>query len=67
MFYIAVIKKLLNRDKEEYRIYNIKDEIRDMIKPKNPNYITFQDVLKNNYIDIVLNLLIDTKAFYQHD
>ena len=67
MFYIAVIKKLLNRDKEEYRIYDIKDEIRDMIKPKNPNYITFQDVLKNNYIDIVLNLLIDTKAFYQHD
>ena len=67
MFYIAVIKKLLNRDKEEYRIYNIKDEIRDMIKPKNPNYITFQDVLKNNYINIVLNLLIDTKAFYQHD
>ena len=67
MFYRAVVKKLLNRDKGEYRIDDIKDEIWDMIKPKNPNYITLQDVLKSNYRDLVLSLLIDAKAFYQHD
>jgi hypothetical protein len=38
-----------------------------MIGPKNPNFITLQDVLKSSYSDIVLSLLIDSKAFYQHD
>ena len=38
-----------------------------MINPKNSNYITLQDVLKSSYSDIVLSLLIDAKAFYQHD
>ena len=67
MFYRGVIKKLINREKGEYRIDDIKDEIWDMINPKNPNYITLQDVLKSSYSDIVLSLLIDAKAFYQHD
>jgi serine/threonine-protein phosphatase 2A regulatory subunit B'' len=67
MFYRGVIKKLVNRDKGEYRIDDIKDEIWDMIGPKNANYITLQDVLKSSYSDIVLSLLIDAKAFYQHD
>ena len=38
-----------------------------MIGPKNPNYITLEDVLKSSYRDQVLSLLIDAKAFYQHD
>ena len=67
MFFRGVIKKLINRDKGEYRIDDIKDEIWDMIGPKNPNYITLEDVLKSSYSDIVLSLLIDAKAFYQHD
>ena len=67
MFYRGVIKKLINREKGEYRIDDIKDEIWDMIGPKNPHYITLQDVLKSSYSDIVLSLLIDAKAFYQHD
>ena len=67
MFYRGVIKKLINRDKGEYRIDDIKDEIWDMIGPKDPKYITLEDVLKSSYSDIVLSLLIDAKAFYQHD
>ena len=38
-----------------------------MIHPKNQHYITLQDVLKSKYSDTVLSLLIDAKAFYQHD
>jgi len=67
MFFKGVIKKLMNRDKGEYRIDDIKDEIWDMIHPKNPHYITLQDVLNSKYSDTVLSLLIDAKAFYQHD
>ena len=67
MFFKGVIKKLMNRDRGEYRIDDIKDEIWDMIHPKNPHYITLQDVLNSKYSDTVLSLLIDAKAFYQHD
>ena len=67
MFFKGVIKKLMNRDKGEYRIDDIKDEIWDMIHPKNQHYITLQDVLNSKYSDTVLSLLIDAKAFYQHD
>ena len=67
MFFKNINKKLLNRDKGEYRIDDIKDELWDMIGPKNPMYITLQDVLNSKYSDTVLSLLIDAKAFYQHD
>ena len=43
--------------------YDIKDEIWDMIGPKNPNYITLEDVLKSSYRDQVLSLLIDVSKF----
>ena len=67
MFYRQVVKKIINRGKGEYKIDDIKDEIWDMIKPKNPNYITLQDILGSSYSDTVLSLLIDAKAFYLHD
>jgi len=67
MFYRQVVRKLMNRGKGEYKIDDIKDEIWDMIKPKNSNYITLQDVLNSPYSDTVLSLLIDAKAFYLHD
>jgi len=62
-----VLKKLDNRQKGGYKIDDIKDEIWDMIKPKNPNYITIQDILGSSYGDSVLSLLIDAKSFYLHD
>ena len=67
MFYRAVVKKLFNKNKGEYKIDDIKDEIWDMIKPKNPNYITLQDVLKSSYGDLVLSMLIDAREFYLYD
>ena len=67
MFFKDITKKLLNREKGEYRIDDIKDELWDMIGPKNPMYITLQDFLNSKYSDTVLSLLIDAKAFYQHD
>lgn len=67
MFFRQVVKKIINRGKGEYKIDDIKDEIWDMIKPKNENYFTLQDVLASSYSDTVLSLLIDAKAFYLHD
>jgi hypothetical protein len=67
MFFRAIAKKLALRDKGEYKIDDVKDEIWDMIKPKNKNYFTLQDVLNSPYGDVVLSLLIDAKSFYYHD
>ena len=67
MFFKGVVKKLFNRNMGEYKIDDLKDEIWDMIKPKNPNYFTLQDVLASPYGDTVLSLLIDAKAFFYHD
>ena len=67
MFFRAIVKKLALRDKGEYKIDDVKDEIWDMIKPKNKNYFTLQDVLNSPYGDVVLSLLIDAKSFYYHD
>ena len=51
----------------DFKFDDIKDEIWDMISPKNPNYFTLQDVLASPYRDLVLWLLIDARAFYMHD
>jgi len=67
LFYRQVLKKLDNRQKGGYKIDDIKDEIWDMIKPKNQNYITLQDILGSSYGDSVLSLLFDAKSFYLHD
>jgi len=68
MFYRQVIRKLDNRNKNNgLRIDDIKDEIWDMIKPKNDKYITIQDILDSPYGDSVISLLIDAKSFYLHD
>jgi len=67
MFYRQVLKKLDNRNKGGLRIDDIKDEIWDMIKPKNNNYICLQDILASSYADTVLSLLVDAKSFYLHD
>lgn len=67
MFFRQVVRKLINRNKGEYKIDDIKDEIWDMIKPKNQNYFTLQDVLNSCYSDTVLAILIDAKAFFLHD
>ena len=67
MFYRVVVKKLYNINKGKYKVDDIKDEIWDMIKPKNPNYITLQDVPKSPYGDLVLLMLIDAKEFYLYD
>lgn len=67
LFYRQVLKKLDNRQIGGYKIDDIKDEIWDMIKPKNQNYITLQDILASSYGNCVLSLLIDAKSFYLHD
>lgn len=67
MFFRQVVKKLVNRGKMEYKVDDVKDEIWDMIKPKNLNYFTLEDVLASSHSDIILPLIFDAKSFLNHD
>lgn len=46
---------------------NIRDEIFDMVKPKNPEYITLEDLLNSENGETVVTLLIDIKGFYHFE
>lgn len=67
MFFRQIVKKLTNRHKPEYKVDDVKDEIWDMVKPKNQNYITLEDILASSHSEIILPLLFDAKAFLHHD
>lgn len=67
MFFKQIVKKLLNRNKAEYKVDDIKDEIWDMVKPKNQEYITLEDIQNSPNSDIILPILFDAKSFYDHD
>ena len=38
-----------------------------MVRPVNPQFITFDDVVSSNVGETVLSILIDMQAFYQYD
>lgn len=67
LFFRQIVKKLTNRNKPEYKVDDIKDEIWDMVKPKNMNYLTYEDIIGSSHSEIILPLLFDAKAFFEHD
>lgn len=67
MFFRQIVKKLTNRNKPEYKVDDIKDEIWDMVKPKNKSFVTLEDILASSQSDLILPILFDAKAFYEHD
>ena len=38
-----------------------------MVKPKDPNKITFEDLASSGVGETVMSLLVDMEAFYQYD
>ena len=64
MFFRHIIKKLNNRNKLGYKVDDIKDEIWDMVKPKNQGYLTLEDVLASSNSDLILPILFDAKVFF---
>jgi len=38
-----------------------------MVKPKNENYITFEELKNSKSSDIIITMLIDAKGFFDYD
>jgi hypothetical protein len=53
---------------EGVTIENVKDEIFDMVKPKDPLFITVDDLLRSRRPETVIKILIDVQGFadYEH-
>ena len=43
------------------------DEIFDMVKPENPMFITFEDLMKSRAGHTVVSMLVDVNGFWTYD
>eukprot|EP00388_Colpodella_angusta_P007922 GDKJ01022005.1.p1 GENE.GDKJ01022005.1~~GDKJ01022005.1.p1 ORF type:complete len:450 (+),score=74.94 GDKJ01022005.1:27-1352(+) len=66
-FYASVAKVLTVRDFDPVNEDDVVDEIFDMIRPANPNYFTFQDLISCGQGGKVVAILTDAHAFWDYD
>lgn len=67
-FFNAIVKMLEQRELDKgIRVEDVMDEIFDMVRPKNPHFITLRDLIDCKMGGTVLNILTDTHAFFNYD
>ena len=63
----STVQALVDNGHPPVELEDVKDEVFDMVRPVNPEFITFDDVVSSNVGETVLSILIDMQAFYQYD
>lgn len=66
-FFRAIQQLLQDQDQPMVTIEDIKDEIFDMVKPKDPAKITVQDLVDSGHGDTVVNILTDLNGFWTYE
>lgn len=66
-FFRAIVRILEARRLDCASADDVKDEIFDMVKPNNPNFIGCQDLIDCRQGGTVLSMLIDAAAFWRYD
>lgn len=66
-YFSAIIKKLKSMKVEAASVDDVKDEIFDMVKPKETGAITLDDLLQCRQGGTVLSMLMDAAAFWRYD
>ena len=67
-FFRAVVEKFDEFGEEaNCTVEDVKDEIFDMVKPKDPSLITLKDLEACKVGDTVVGMLTDMHAFWQYD
>lgn len=67
-FFRAVARVLDAKDvKDVACVDDVKDEVFDIVKPEDPNFITCQDLIDCRVGGTVLSMLIDAAAFWRYD
>uniref|UniRef100_A0A2S2QCY4 Serine/threonine-protein phosphatase 2A regulatory subunit B'' subunit gamma n=1 Tax=Sipha flava TaxID=143950 RepID=A0A2S2QCY4_9HEMI len=63
----AVAERLPQEQRQMVSLDDIKDEIFDMIKPKDPIKITLKDIIESGMGHIFINILIDFNGFWSYE
>lgn len=70
IFFKEIKAKLVQIDpssESEILVEDVKDEIFDMSRPADSQFITFQDLLNTGQGDVIMSLLVDFRAFFDYD
>ncbi|CAI9730589.1 serine/threonine-protein phosphatase 2A regulatory subunit B subunit gamma isoform X1 [Octopus vulgaris] len=66
-FYRAIQEQMKRHKQEPILFEDVRDEIFDMVKPKEPFKITLQDLIHSGKGDTVLSILIDLNDFWTYE
>lgn len=66
-FFQAVIKQLQHKGPDIPSVHDVKCEIFDMVKSKQPGLITLEDLMDCRQGGTVLSMLVDAAAFWRYD
>ncbi|BHF81181.1 Serine/threonine-protein phosphatase 2A regulatory subunit B'' subunit gamma [Sparganum proliferum] len=66
-YFFRAVEQRLRSDQDVPRFEDVRNEIFDMVKPANPDYITLDDLLRSRKGDTVISILIDLQAFWMYE
>ncbi|KAK6481340.1 serine/threonine-protein phosphatase 2A regulatory subunit B'' subunit gamma isoform X1 [Huso huso] len=66
-FFRAIQEQMKLHGQEQVSFQDVKDEIFDMVKPKDPCKITLQDLVNSSQGDTVTSILIDLNGFWTYE
>lgn len=66
-FFRDIIKQMIKLNQDPVRYEDVKDEIFDMVRPKDPLKITLQDLIDCGTGDTVVSILIDLNGFWTYE
>ncbi|XP_032882334.1 serine/threonine-protein phosphatase 2A regulatory subunit B'' subunit gamma [Amblyraja radiata] len=66
-FFRAIQEQMKLHGQEPVSFQDVKDEIFDMVKPKDPYKITLQDLISSGQGDTVSSILIDLNGFWTYE
>ncbi|XP_031551039.1 serine/threonine-protein phosphatase 2A regulatory subunit B'' subunit gamma-like [Actinia tenebrosa] len=66
-FFRAIQEDMVKHGHEPVKFLDIKDEIFDMVKPKDPYKISLQDLLNSSQGETVASILIDLNGFWTYE
>ena len=66
-FFRDIIKQMEKINQDPVKFEDVKDEIFDMVRPKDPLRITLQDLISCGQGDTVVSILIDLNGFWTYE
>uniref|UniRef100_A0A8D9FGK1 Serine/threonine-protein phosphatase 2A regulatory subunit B'' subunit gamma n=1 Tax=Cacopsylla melanoneura TaxID=428564 RepID=A0A8D9FGK1_9HEMI len=66
-FFKAISDEITDSEQEPIKFEDVKDEIFDMAKPKDPCKITLQDLIACGQGELIVSILIDVNGFWSYE